>query len=52
MKVKLSAHEADSMINFACRSPPSNAKSITTSARALLGLDNNILLVSLVAPPP
>jgi hypothetical protein len=47
MKTKLSAAEADAMIQFACRPPPANAESITTSARALLALDNNKLLVSL-----
>ncbi|KAK3381559.1 ribonuclease H-like domain-containing protein [Podospora didyma] len=44
VKAKLSPREQDAMIRFACRSPPSNAKSITTSARDLLGLDNNQLL--------
>ncbi|KAK3332061.1 hypothetical protein B0T19DRAFT_93634 [Cercophora scortea] len=44
LKVKLTPNEQDSMIQFACRPPPSNAVSITTSARSLLALDNNPLL--------
>ena len=32
------------MVNFACRAPPKNALSITTSGRQLLALDNNKLL--------
>lgn len=47
MKTKLSGGEADAMIKFACRPPPANAESITTSARTLLALDSdNKLLVS------
>lgn len=34
------------MVNFACRSPAENARSITTRARDMLALDNNRLLVS------
>ncbi|KAK3682526.1 ribonuclease H-like domain-containing protein [Podospora appendiculata] len=44
LKTKLTPKEQDSMIQFACRPPPSNAVSITTSARAVLALDNNPLL--------
>ncbi len=44
IKAKLSPGEQDSMIQFACRAPPLNAESITTSGRQLLGLDNNPLL--------
>ncbi|KAK3316364.1 ribonuclease H-like domain-containing protein [Apodospora peruviana] len=44
LKTKLSPNEQDAMIQFACRPPPSNAKSLTTAARELLGLDNNPLL--------
>jgi hypothetical protein len=44
IKTKLSPREQDSMIRFACRPPPSNALSITTSARKVLALDNNPLL--------
>jgi hypothetical protein len=47
LKTKLSSLEQDGMIKFACRSPPENAESVTSSARQLLGLDNNKLLVSL-----
>ena len=47
LKAKLRPNEQDSMIQFACRAPPSNASSIITSARALLGLDNNNFLVVL-----
>lgn len=44
MKTKLSGGEADAMIKFACRPPPANAESITTSARNLLALDNKLLV--------
>ncbi|KAK4044217.1 ribonuclease H-like domain-containing protein [Parachaetomium inaequale] len=44
LKSKLSGREQDAMIKFACRPPPANAQSITTSARDLLALDNNKLL--------
>ncbi|KAL2197936.1 ribonuclease H-like domain-containing protein [Corynascus similis CBS 632.67] len=44
LKSKLSPPEQDSMIKFACRAPPENAVSVTTSARYLLALDNNKLL--------
>ncbi|KAL2150876.1 hypothetical protein VTH82DRAFT_7439 [Thermothelomyces myriococcoides] len=44
LKAKLSPQEQDSMIRFACRPPPDNALSVTTSARQLLALDNNKLL--------
>jgi hypothetical protein len=47
LKTRLSPGNQDAMIQFACRPPPANAQSITTSARALLALDNNKLLVSL-----
>ncbi|KAK0628915.1 ribonuclease H-like domain-containing protein [Bombardia bombarda] len=46
VKTKLTGKEQDDMIQFSCRAPSSNAKSITTSARLLLGLDNNNLLKS------
>ncbi|KAK4131006.1 Piwi-domain-containing protein [Trichocladium antarcticum] len=44
MKSKLSGKEQDTMVTFACRAPPKNALSITTSGRQLLALDNNSLL--------
>lgn len=44
IKAKLSASEAQSMIQFACRKPSLNAVSVTTNARAVLALDNNKLL--------
>lgn len=44
LKTKLTPKEQDAMIQFACRPPPSNAKSLATSARQLLGLDDNPLL--------
>ncbi|KAK4198626.1 ribonuclease H-like domain-containing protein [Triangularia verruculosa] len=44
IKSKLSASEAQSMIQFACRKPSLNAVSVTTSARNVLALDNNTLL--------
>ncbi|KAM7192493.1 Ribonuclease H-like domain containing protein [Naviculisporaceae sp. PSN 640] len=44
LKTKLSPREQDAMIKFACRPPPSNAKSLATSARKLLSFDNNPLL--------
>ncbi|KAK4176437.1 ribonuclease H-like domain-containing protein [Triangularia setosa] len=44
VKAKLSASEAQSMIQFACRKPSLNAISVTTSARNVLALDNNKLL--------
>jgi len=44
LKTKLSPREQDAMIQFACRAPPSNAKSLATSAREMLALDNNQLL--------
>ncbi|KAK4158401.1 ribonuclease H-like domain-containing protein [Chaetomidium leptoderma] len=44
LKSRLSPQEQDAMIQFACRAPPENAKSITTSARDILALDNNKLL--------
>ncbi|KAK4119305.1 Piwi-domain-containing protein [Parathielavia appendiculata] len=44
VKAKPSPSEADAMIKFACRPPPANAESITTSARQLLELDSNKLL--------
>jgi hypothetical protein len=43
---KLGGREQDAMIQFACRPPPANAKSVSTAGRELLGLDNNPLLVS------
>ncbi len=50
VKAKLDNEESQNMINFACRVPPENAVSITTSARKILGLDNNKLLVSFGRP--
>lgn len=47
LKVKLSTMEQTNMINFACRTAPENAKSIVESARAMLGHDNNPVLVSI-----
>jgi hypothetical protein len=47
LKARLSPAEQAAMINFACRSPPDNAESVTTSARNVLALNNNPLLVSL-----
>jgi len=44
LKTKLTPAQQDAMIGFACRAPPENAQSITTSARKLLGLDSNPLL--------
>ncbi|GAB1315920.1 Putative argonaute like post-transcriptional silencing Qproduct-2 [Madurella fahalii] len=44
IKAKLSPSEQDAMIRFACRPPPDNALSITTSARRVLALDQNTLL--------
>ncbi|AEO58979.1 hypothetical protein MYCTH_2306810 [Thermothelomyces thermophilus ATCC 42464] len=44
LKARLSPQEQDAMIRFACRPPPENALSVTTSARELLALDNNMLL--------
>ncbi|KAK0742478.1 ribonuclease H-like domain-containing protein [Apiosordaria backusii] len=44
VKAKLSATEAQSMIQFACRKPSLNAVSVTTNARSVLALDNNKLL--------
>lgn len=46
VKARLSPMEQDAMIQFACRPPPQNATSITTSARDLLALDSNSLLRS------
>ncbi|KAL2162145.1 hypothetical protein VTH06DRAFT_7930 [Thermothelomyces fergusii] len=43
-RTTLLPQEQDSMIRFACRPPPDNAVSVTTSARDLLALDNNKLL--------
>lgn len=45
-KTKLASQEQKAMVNFACRSPAENARSITTRARDMLALDNNRLLVS------
>jgi eukaryotic translation initiation factor 2C len=47
LKAKLTPAEQAAMINFACRSPPENAQSVTTSARNVLALNDNPLLVSL-----
>ncbi|SPQ26905.1 1258400c-e2fd-4b82-a97e-6920b85d39bb [Thermothielavioides terrestris] len=44
MRSRLSPAEQDAMIQFACRVPPENAQSITTSGRELLALDSNPLL--------
>ena len=41
VKSKLTGHEQDTMVNFACRALPKNALSITTSGGQLLALDNN-----------
>jgi hypothetical protein len=49
LKARLSPAEQAAMINFACRSPPENAESVTTSARNVLALNNNPLLVSLAS---
>ncbi|KAH6616970.1 ribonuclease H-like domain-containing protein [Chaetomium tenue] len=46
LKSRLSPTDQDVMIQFACRPPPANAQSITTSARSLLALDNNKLLAN------
>ncbi|KAF4965125.1 hypothetical protein FSARC_7042 [Fusarium sarcochroum] len=43
VKAKLSSRESTQMVNFACRSPYANALSITTDARATLGLDDEML---------
>ncbi|KAH8884705.1 Piwi-domain-containing protein [Thozetella sp. PMI_491] len=44
VKAKLDPDQQDAMIQFACRPPPANAQSITSSGRELLKLDNNKLL--------
>ncbi|KAM7197351.1 Ribonuclease H-like domain containing protein [Rhypophila sp. PSN 637] len=44
LKTKLSPREQDAMIQFACRAPPSNAKSLASSARDVMKFDNNPLL--------
>jgi eukaryotic translation initiation factor 2C len=43
-KARLTPFEQDAMIQFACRSPASNAKSIMEFGRRLLGLDGNDFL--------
>ncbi|KAL2126476.1 hypothetical protein VTI74DRAFT_842 [Chaetomium olivicolor] len=44
LKARLSPSEQDAMIQFACRAPAQNAKSVTSSARELLALDGNTVL--------
>ncbi|KAK4229434.1 ribonuclease H-like domain-containing protein [Podospora fimiseda] len=41
VKAKLEPDEQQKMIEFACRSPAENAKSVTQNARQVLHLDNN-----------
>jgi hypothetical protein len=47
IKAKLSPADQDAMIKFACRAPAANAISLTSSARSVLAMDNNALLVSI-----